>query len=603
MRLFPRKSQFHKSLLSATCFQTITAIFLCETIGLAQLANTDHLTSFRIANRPAEYPTIEIDLNLIGYNPAHDIAADTTSADMEGIVADDSVSNFVLSDPPTDLAPEYVPIAKHASPQFTPELVTNTSATRTAEPETTAPQIAASEITASPQISVPAAPADLEALEDFILLDEPLESTSDSTEAAAEPLPIESTDLEVATLEIDTPVNQSAQAPIANDTTAESAEPTNDVPPLEETEAPGTSHESTARPRPELTPQLISLGAEVRRCLLLYNQPYLNTGEHSCWSTLHAVLAQGPSAQIRIGSAEGRRVNAVQWLCSNNPCFNRQLFSIDKQGRLRGNVGPGFQGHEGQFLAVLAQTLVPRTQKIVAQGRQFTVDDLIRSEMATCRDNTELTFKLIALSQYLDSDTQWTNDIGETWDIPRLIKNELAQPINGAACGGTHRIMAISYAALKRNYRNEPMTGEWWRANKYMEDYHDYAVTLQNRDGSFSSDWFKERTDWGDMDRQLQTTGHILEWLVFTLPDEELYSESTLRSVMFLTNLMTQNRFHEWELGPRAHAYRALTVFYNRVFGEREPASHLAIRVTPVSPQANPERRSRATLFGRILGR
>src|SRR5690606_19525961 len=113
---------------------------------------------------------------------------------------------------------------------------------------------------------------------------------------------------------------------------------------------------------------------------------------------------------------------------------------------------------------------------------------------------------------------EWLNDRGETWSIPRLIRSEIGQPINGAACGGTHRLMGLSYAVYKRHQAGKPIVDWWARAAKYIRDYHRYTWTLQNRDGSFSSDWFRRRADWGGLDRKFQTTGHILEWLVFSLP-------------------------------------------------------------------------------------
>jgi len=73
----------------------------------------------------------------------------------------------------------------------------------------------------------------------------------------------------------------------------------------------------------------------------------------------------------------------------------------------------------------------------------------------------------------------------------------------------------------------------------------------------------------GDDARRLETTGHILEWLVFSLPDDELTSPRTVKSVEFLANLLWEKRDREWEVGPKGHALHALALYDERVFGGR----------------------------------
>ncbi len=46
----------------------------------------------------------------------------------------------------------------------------------------------------------------------------------------------------------------------------------------------------------------------------------------------------------------------------------------------------------------------------------------------------------------------------------------------GAACGGTHRLMGLSYAVRKREQRGEPITGIYLEAKKYIDQYHKYTV-------------------------------------------------------------------------------------------------------------------------------
>ena len=353
---------------------------------------------------------------------------------------------------------------------------------------------------------------------------------------------------------------------------------------------------------PTYSPQFVASNQRIRwlkqrieQCLAVYRQQHVNTGDNGCWSTMHAILGVGQQARIQIHNRRGATENALQWLCENRPCARRQLFYLTDSGEIGVREGPGYQGHPAQFLAVAAQVQVPRSQTLMIEGQQFTLEDLIEAEKKSCQHGMELTFKLIGLMHYLQSDDQWQNSKGESWDIPTLIAAELSEQVNGAACGGTHRIMAVSHAALKRRFRGEPMTGQWWRAEKYMKDYQRYTLSLQNRNGSFSSDWFRKRSNNDEKDRQIQTTGHILEWLVFSLESKQLSDPRITNSVMFLTNLMIENRYYEWEQGPKWHAVRALDLYYRRAFGTELPNN------IPLARQPT-QRNQRMSIFSRIKG-
>ena len=313
----------------------------------------------------------------------------------------------------------------------------------------------------------------------------------------------------------------------------------------------------------EMSRELTLLRGNVRKCLAIYRQKHENAATRSPWGIMHAMITFGAETEIY---ASGHKKNAIGWLCWNNACRGMRLLRLEN-GRIQGNEGPGLQGHAGQFLALLAQCGVKSSSPIRVSGRDFTVADLIASEMASCKPKTELTFKLIGLSHYLKSDTAWRTSDGERWDIPRLIKEELAQPIVGAACGGTHRMMGFSYSVRVREKRGEPVTGEWLRAQKYVKDYVEYTFRLQNPDGSFSTKFYEGRGNSSDIQERLRTTGHLLEWLVFTMPEDRLLDPRLLAAVKYLSQLMLRNQDEKWEVGPKGHAVRALVLFDKRVSG------------------------------------
>ena len=130
---------------------------------------------------------------------------------------------------------------------------------------------------------------------------------------------------------------------------------------------------------------------------------------------MHAMIAYGVDSELIAGD---RRVNAIGYLCYNGVCNGQQLF-YTSNGKLQTRIGPGVQGHPGQFLAMLAQSRVKTDFPILVEGQKFTVADLIQHEKDTCRPKTELTFKLIAFMHYLKSDDKWKSNDGQDWDIPR----------------------------------------------------------------------------------------------------------------------------------------------------------------------------------------
>jgi hypothetical protein len=319
-----------------------------------------------------------------------------------------------------------------------------------------------------------------------------------------------------------------------------------------------------------LSPEMEKLKWKVRDALMWHYEHPQRTTDRSPWGIMHAMLPYGVDS--RIVDANGRLQNAVGYLCYNNSCRGMKLFHL-KQGRIAAEIGPGRQGHQGQFLAMLAQSRVSLEYPMKIEGKSFTVRDLLEYEKATCEPNTELTFKLIAFAHYLPHDATWKNQRGESWDFSRLIREELKQPVIGAACGGTHRMMGFSQATRIHESRKLPLVDQWLRAEQYRDNYHHYAFSLQNRDGTFSTEWFEKREARPDLQRRLQTTGHILEWMVYSLPQEELTDARIVRSVDYVAELLNQGRNVKWEIGPLGHALHALALYDERLFngkpGER----------------------------------
>ncbi|REJ67466.1 MAG: hypothetical protein DWQ31_11055 [Planctomycetota bacterium] len=352
----------------------------------------------------------------------------------------------------------------------------------------------------------------------------------------------------------------------------ESAVETNDAQPSDTAAGEQDEQESLAQPADdeELSPRMLALKDRIESVLGHFYPRMLNTRDKGHWAIMHSLIPFGVDKEIRVGGPNGRRVNAIGWIAWNGVCAGERLFYLSN-GKIYARTGPGVQGHHGQFLAMLAQSRVKQTYPMKISGQDFTVAELIRREQETCVPHSELTFKLIGISHYVDSETEWKDEQGRDWTIARMVKDELSQPIIGAACGGTHRLFGLTYAVHKRRKQGHPIDGQFERAKIFLDEYTDYTFKLQNQDGSFSTRFFAGRGADSSKSRRLETTGHIAEWLTLQLTDEQLREDRMVKAVEHLAEMLDEGRDHYWKVGPLGHGLHALNRYHRRVFGPWTP--------------------------------
>ena len=335
--------------------------------------------------------------------------------------------------------------------------------------------------------------------------------------------------------------------------------------------APRAVAEGTA-PRPPANQRFSRLKTRIAQTIATYQRRPLNSAEHTPWEVMHGFIAFGIPSRVRVGGPSGDPVNSIGWMNSGGRCKGQVMLATEAD-RLVAMRGVGVQGHQAQYLAILAQCRVALNSPIEVEGKSFTVADLVDEEKASCVSGTELTFALIGLAHYLPTDAEWTARDGQTWTLERLVAEEIEQPIRGAPCGGTHRLFGLSYACQRRLRATGSLDGHYVRADHFVRDFQRFTLSkLQNPDGSFSTEWFKypaDRED--DIDRKVQTTGHILEWLVGSLDQEQLYQSRVVAAVEFLSSALLREPSRDWKLGPLGHALHALTIYQERVWGKVIP--------------------------------
>ena len=361
------------------------------------------------------------------------------------------------------------------------------------------------------------------------------------------------------------------------------------VPAKRSTESGSNAMQATAKPSgaaAPATPRFTKLRTRIAQTLATYQRRPLNTAQHTPWEVMHGFVAFGIPTKLRVGGPGGDPVNAIGWVNTGGRCGGQVMLAAAGD-RLTALRGIGVQGHSAQYLAVLAQSRVAMNSPITIQSKTFTVADLVAEEKLACKSGTELTFALIALAHYLPTDSQWTARDGKPWSLEKLVAEEIEQPIRGAPCGGTHRLFGLAYGCQRRLRATGQLDGVYLRADKFVRDYQQFTLTkLQNRDGSFSTEWFKYLADRDDdMDRKIQTTGHILEWLVASLDQHDLFQPRVTAAVEFLNAALAREPSREWKIGPLGHALHALTIYQERAWGTVLPggiaAFHGPMKASP----------------------
>ena len=321
-------------------------------------------------------------------------------------------------------------------------------------------------------------------------------------------------------------------------------------------------------PQPPQTRRFTRLRSLIADTLATYQRRPLNTANNTPWEVMHGFIAFGIPTQVRVGGPTGGLVNAIGWMNMGGRCRGQVMLAAVGD-RVVAQKGIGVQGHSAQYLAILAQCRVALNSPISIQSKSFTVADLVEEEKLSCKSKTELTFALIGLAHYLPNDAEWQSRDGKTWNLETLVAEEIEQPIRGAPCGGTHRLFGLAYGCQRRLRATGKLDGHYARADKFVRDYQNFTLTkLQNSDGSFSTEWFKYLADRDDdIDRKVQTTGHILEWLVASLDQDDLYQPRVVAAVEFLATALARQPSREWKIGPMGHALHALTVYQERAWG------------------------------------
>lgn len=300
----------------------------------------------------------------------------------------------------------------------------------------------------------------------------------------------------------------------------------------------------------------------------------LSSERHAAWQIMHGVLAYGPRFTIE---HEGRTVAALDWVLRGGNMSGwtmrrgeRGLKAVLEAGSTRG------QGHEDQWLAIIAQCNLPSDHPILLGDEQYTIGDLLTQSMYDVYDGKECSWTLIGFTHYLPLDARWTARDGSEWTIERIMAMEADQDLVSSACGGSHRLIGMTMA-LDRYRRKHPggeLSGGWLAARERIDDAIETARRYQQPSGAFSVKYFERPGNSPDLAKHLGSTGHTLEFLSLALDENQLREPWVARSVVRLCEFFDQTKDLELECGALYHAAHGLVLYRNRRFGARaQPAA------------------------------
>lgn len=307
---------------------------------------------------------------------------------------------------------------------------------------------------------------------------------------------------------------------------------------------------------------------KVEQAIEVAQQRYLESEEHSPWEIYHGILAFRKDYQIK---KDGKTVNALDWISSGifydkEPWFQKTEFGGRPHPYTKANA---FEGHKNQSLAILAMADVPLDHQVQTPDGPITVADMVENAKKEMQENEEVTWSLWALVHYLGPDATWLDKKGEEWRIEDLVYMQNATITNESPCGGTHALFALAYA--RNTYRNagHRLRSYWLEADQKLQRYIEEAKAMQNLDGSFSYDYFFQKSACENFQERLETTGHTLEFLMMALPDERMNEEWVRKAVSLLANDIIDNKGEKVDYSALYHAIDGLVIYRNRMSPER----------------------------------
>lgn len=324
------------------------------------------------------------------------------------------------------------------------------------------------------------------------------------------------------------------------------------------------SKPSMKKPEPPPVPEIVDpLDKLVDEAIEVSHRRMLSTEVHTPWQIAHGILALRWEYTLY---QNNEKVRALDWV-STGPSFRGRPWFITTENGAKGHpfTEPyAFEGHPNQFLAFYAMAGVPLDHKFNTGEKIVTIEDMIRNAKAEVNTDEEITWTLWAFSRYLPWDTEWVSERNEEWSMEKLVRVQMQSEPTRSACGGTHGLFALASAVNCYSRDQKHLRGTWLEASMRVRQYIEYARSMQNRDGSFSSKYFEGPEYASDVNKRVSTTGHTLEFIIEALPQNRL-NEPWVRSAVYrIATDLIEYKKQPLEPGGMYHAIDSLVIYRER---------------------------------------
>lgn len=325
------------------------------------------------------------------------------------------------------------------------------------------------------------------------------------------------------------------------------------------------------------------LAARVDRAIQATVDRVLDQKVNNAWQVVHGILAYGNDLQLTV---DGKKTSALRYLFDGNPLNGWDLYPVkigegdSARVALDAELVPGSsseQGHPDQWIGYLSQCGVgiddPIVVTVQGEKRTFKMRDMIEYAKWKLHEGMEATWTLMAFAaystpDYLAIDGTWQASDGKTWTLEKLVDMEAQAGIEGAACGGAHRLYALAEAVKLYQKTGKPLTGGWAKADQVVKDAMQKAHEYQNPDGGFSTNMFFRGGISKDIDAQINATGHVFEVLAYGLSDEDLRSPWFTRAAQNLCKKIEDSESIPVSCGGLYHGAHGLIIYRDRRFGK-----------------------------------
>ena len=332
-----------------------------------------------------------------------------------------------------------------------------------------------------------------------------------------------------------------------------------------------------------------SLRKSIEAALLANARRGVNTQNHTSNDVLLMSLPYGADARVYQPNpnvdprdknvAKGNYIYSIGALCWNTPCNGKTLLRSDGS-KIIARVGHGYQQRPASMAAMLAMSNIMPDYELRVGGNSYTIAHLIASEKASLSKGMDMSMALVALSFYDESSAQWKNELGEVWNIEKMVANELNRQVDLSTSDGADWLLGLTAAVKLYESENKPIRGPLALAKRQLKTYQDFTLSIQNERYLWHPKFFLYKGFNPDAFETMYSGGHILRWLVFSLPDKELLDPQVTRAAMSLATTVSRvkpetmaNSLDAKQLEGLAVALHALSLYYQRAFGEDLPVS------------------------------